>query len=135
MQWGEGDGAGQAGSKLSVPRRWGVDPERRVDGGRGRDKGGKGKKEKKNEGAERRPREEGRLSDLFSWQDDKTARNATERGKRSDQELKARGAGVGVRGGRRQTGGRRAGLLNERNSPIVLCFTKIQTTRDSLVEL
>lgn len=28
------------------------------------------------------------LSDSFPWQDDKTVRNAAERGKRSDQELK-----------------------------------------------
>lgn len=28
------------------------------------------------------------LSDLFPWHDDKTVRNAAERGKRSDQELK-----------------------------------------------
>lgn len=45
------------------------------------------KKEKKKRKKAWRLRER-RLSDLFPWHNDKTARNATERGKRSDQELR-----------------------------------------------
>ncbi len=43
------------------------------------------------------------LSDSFPWQDDKTVRNAVERGKRSDQELKNEKKGKK----RRQTRGER----------------------------
>lgn len=86
MEW-------RAGSKLSVPRRWGADPNGGWTEAEAETKEEKGKRKKKKPAAPR-PREEGRLSDLFPWQDDKTARNATERGKRSDQELKARGAGA-----------------------------------------
>lgn len=48
------------------------------------------------------------LSDSFPWQDDKTVRNAVERGKRSDQELKneKRGEKIDDRRGER-------GLLNK----------------------
>lgn len=70
-----------------MPRRRGADQTERGQRQRnGRQSETKEEKKEKRKKAWRL--RERRLSDLFPWHNDKTARNATERGKRSDQELR-----------------------------------------------